>query len=65
MHSSMGTLIDALQGGARQDDGRWVLTTFEGLTARFRLGSVPTEVPMDEVYRRIEFPEPPLRQVEG
>ena len=41
---------------ARQPDGRWLLSTFEGPEAVFELTSVPVRVPLADVFRGVTFP---------
>jgi len=43
----------------RQPDNTWILTTFTDLTREFSLASVSVQIPMAEIYRGVEFGEPP------
>lgn len=45
----------------RVASGRWEQEEFVGLDATLALATVPAEVPLAEVYRGVEFPEPPAR----
>ena len=40
---------------ARQEDGRWVLTELRGLEAIVYLSSLGCELPLSEIYERVEF----------
>ncbi len=42
----------------RQADGRWVHNAFDGLEDTFRIPSVECEIPVSEIYDRVEFPIP-------
>jgi Uma2 family endonuclease len=42
----------------RQADGAWGQTDFVGLEAEMALATVAVSVPMDDVYRGVEFPAP-------
>ncbi|MDB5313396.1 MAG: hypothetical protein JWO38_7598 [Gemmataceae bacterium] len=44
----------------RQSDETWVLTTFDQ-SVEFALATVPVRIPLADVYRGVEFDEPPLR----
>lgn len=48
----------------RAANGRWEQEEFVGLDATLALATVPAEVPLAEVYRGVEFPEPPPRPAE-
>lgn len=41
---------------ARQGNDRWLLTNLRGLDAVLRLPSIGCELPLSEVYARVEFP---------
>ncbi len=41
---------------ARQDDNHWLLADLRGLDAVLRLPSIGCELPLSEVYARVEFP---------
>lgn len=41
---------------ARRDDGRWVLTSFEGLETSVELPALDCTIPMAEIYANVEFP---------
>lgn len=51
----VSTEIPLVQVFARQDDGRWVLSTFDDMDGAFALTSVPVNVPLVDVYRDVEF----------
>ena len=40
---------------ARQEDGRWVLTELRGLDSVLHLSSIGCELPLSEIYERVEF----------
>jgi Uma2 family endonuclease len=44
---------------ARQADGSWLLTVFEGLSQTFGFASVSAQIPLVEIYNGVEFPELP------
>jgi Uma2 family endonuclease len=44
---------------ARQADGSWVLTVFEGLSQTFAFASVRAQIALTEIYSRVEFAEQP------
>ena len=41
---------------ARQDDGSWIYSPTTALTANSSLTSVGCDLPLAEIYDRIEFP---------
>jgi Uma2 family endonuclease len=41
------------------DNGSWLLTSFDDPSGDFALTSVPVRIPMAEIYRGVELPEPP------
>jgi len=41
------------------DDGRWVLEVAKGLEASIRVDAAEADLPLAEVYRRVEFDEKP------
>ena len=43
----------------RQTDGKWLLTTFDKLTGKMVLETVPVRIPLADVYRGVELPESP------
>lgn len=43
----------------RQADDSWLLTEFSDLTQTFAFGSIPVQVALADIYRGVEFPEPP------
>jgi len=45
----------------RQPDETWVLTTFDDPAGEFVLATVPVRVPLTDVYRDVELPDPPPR----
>jgi Uma2 family endonuclease len=45
-----------VQQFTRQADNRWLRTVFNGLDAFLTLASVPCEIPLSAIYRRVEFP---------
>lgn len=45
----------------RQPNEDWLLTTFDDPAGDFALGTVPARIPLADVYRGVELPEPPLR----
>jgi Uma2 family endonuclease len=45
----------------RLDDGSWKVTEFAGLDAVLELTAEPARIPLAEIYRGVEFPEPTLR----
>ncbi|MFT3786050.1 MAG: Uma2 family endonuclease [Tepidisphaeraceae bacterium] len=50
-------VVDVL---TRQPDGQWVITFFHGLEAVVKLTTLGIELPMRQLYDRVEFPpEPP------
>lgn len=50
---------------ARQTDNQWVLTELRGLEAVLRLPSIGCELPLAEVYERVEFvPDPAMPVLE-
>lgn len=49
----------------RSPNGRWEQDEFVGLDATFALATVPAEVPMAEVYRGVELPDPPAGERPG
>ena len=42
----------------RSPDGRWVFVAFVGLSAKLELTSVPVQVPLEDIYAGVTFPEP-------
>lgn len=42
----------------RQPDGTWVLTTWTGLGAEVAFHTVAARIPLADVYRDVEFPDP-------
>lgn len=40
----------------KSDDGRWMFNAFDGLDDVFRITSIECEIPMAEVYDRVELP---------
>jgi Uma2 family endonuclease len=42
----------------RQPDGSWLLTAWNDLTQTFTFSSIPVQIPLAEIYRGVEFPEP-------
>lgn len=40
----------------RQPDETWILTVYRGLEATARLESIEVELPLEEIYYRVEFP---------
>lgn len=46
----------AIDQFVRQPNGLWVLTTYTQLGETFRMSSVPLEIPMADIYRRVKFP---------
>jgi Uma2 family endonuclease len=45
----------------RQPDDNWLLTEFADANGEFAFASVPVRVSIAEVYRGVEFPDPPPR----
>jgi Uma2 family endonuclease len=43
----------------RQPDGTWSLAFFEGISAIARLRSLGVDLPLAEVYAKVELPAPP------
>jgi len=43
----------------RQADDSWLLTAFSELTGSFEFGSVAVSIPLDEVYRGVQFTDRP------
>ena len=50
-----------LERYARQPDGDWLLTEFRGLEITFEMTCLRVKIPMNEIYRGVEFPETPPR----
>ena len=48
-------LIERFQ---RENDGRWVLTAVSGLDAILRLDSIEVDLPLAEVYKKVDFTVP-------
>jgi Uma2 family endonuclease len=48
-----------LDGFVRRPDDSWVLTTFSQLTKTFAFGTVPVQIPLEDIYRGVQFPETP------
>jgi Uma2 family endonuclease len=42
----------------RQNDGSWLMTEFSGLENVLEFATVPARVPLAEIYRGVEFPDP-------
>lgn len=40
----------------KADDGRWVFNAFDGLEDTLRITSISCEVPLTEIYERVELP---------
>lgn len=54
-----------LEHYTRQADAQWVLTELSGLEAVLRLPSIRCELPLAEIYERVEFePEPEMPGLE-
>ena len=51
----------AVERHTLQPDGSWNLTSIEGIAESLELGSVGITIPLAEVYRDIEFPEPAIK----
>ena len=50
----------------RQEEDQWVLTDIRGLSGILRLPSIGCELPLSEIYERVEFaPELELIDTEG
>lgn len=47
------------QSFLRQPDGTWSMMGVNGLEASLRLRSLQVEVPLAEIYYRIQFPDRP------
>jgi Uma2 family endonuclease len=47
----------------RQPDGTWALADFADPGGEFALATAPARVPLADVYRGVEFPNPPPRPV--
>jgi hypothetical protein len=45
----------------RQADDTWGLTAFSELTKIFDFGSIAAAIPLEEIYRGVQFPEEPNR----
>ena len=41
----------------RESDEKWLLTTFKDISSTFSFASVPVQISMSEIYRRVTFPE--------
>ncbi len=41
----------------KTEDGRWVFNAFDGLEDTFRIPSINCEIPLAEIYDRVEFSE--------
>ena len=48
----------AMERHTLQPDGSWILTVIEGIGETIELASVGITIPLAEVYRDIEFPDP-------
>ena len=42
----------------RSPDGSWALVAFVGLSTKLELTSVPVQVPLEDMYAGVTFPEP-------
>ncbi len=42
----------------RSPDGRWVFVAFVGMSTKLELTSVPMQVPLEDIYAGVTFPEP-------
>jgi len=42
----------------RSADGSWALVAFVGMSAKLELTSVPVQVPLEDIYNGVTFPEP-------
>lgn len=45
----------------RGADNTWVLTTFDDPAGEFEMVTGPVRIPLVEIYRGVELPEPPIR----
>jgi hypothetical protein len=43
----------------RQPDGSWAKTEICDMMQTFSFASIPVAIPLVEIYRDVEFPEPP------
>jgi Uma2 family endonuclease len=42
----------------RRDDGQWLFSCVDGLDASLRIEAVDVSIPLSEVYRGVDFPDP-------
>ena len=45
----------------RGADESWVLTTFDDPAGAFAMVTGSVKIPLSEIYRGVELPEPPIR----